>query len=76
MAERLNVGAGQIGVFSLERIIWPDSCLGIPTPGETCRPISTPGFRVMLTFGERHFAYHTDLTGENLREEIAGTHGG
>ncbi len=76
LAGRLNVDARQISVFSLERIVWPDSCLAIPFPGEVCTPIETPGFRLILAAGDRHFTYHTDLTGENLREETAGTRGG
>ncbi len=75
LAKGLNVGTGQISVVSVERIIWPDACLGLPTPGETCGMVSTPGFRIILTVREKHFAYHTDLTGETLREESAGTQG-
>lgn len=76
LAGRLNIDVGQITVFSLERIVWPDGCLAIPLPGEVCTPIETPGFRLILTVGDSHFTYHTDLTGDNLREETAGTPGG
>ncbi len=76
LAGRLNVEADQISVFSLERIVWPDSCLAIPSPGEVCTPNETPGFRLILTVADSHFTYHTDLTGDNLRQEIAGSRGG
>ncbi len=76
LANQLGIDASQITVFSLEQITWPDSCLGIPAQDEACTPVETPGFRVILTIGEDHYTYHTDLTGENIRQEIAGTQGG
>ena len=75
LAKDLMVDISQISIFSLEKIIWPDSCLGIPGQGEICIPESTPGFRIIMTVGENHYTYHTDLTGENMRREIAGTQG-
>lgn len=74
LAEQLSVDTGQITLFSLERIIWADSCLGIPIQGETCTNVEMPGFRVILMAGEDHYTYHTDMTGENIRQETAGAH--
>jgi len=76
LARGLSVDPAQIRVDSLEQVSWPDSCLGIPTPGEDCSTIETPGFRVILQARDCHFTYHTDLSGENIREETAGTRGG
>jgi len=72
LARQLNVDAGQITLVSLERVIWPDACLGIARQGEMCAFVQTPGFRVILTIGENRYIYHTDLTGESIRQEIAG----
>ncbi len=74
LAKQLNVDTSQITLFTLERIIWADSCLGIPGLGETCDIVETPGFRVILVVGEDQFTYHTNMTGENIRQEIAGGH--
>ncbi len=74
LAKQLGLDAGEITVFSLEGIIWPDNCLGIPNEGETCGGVETPGFRVILTVGEDHYTYHTDLTGEVIRQETVGGH--
>lgn len=76
LASQLGIDASQVTVFSLEGITWPDACLGIPAQGEVCATVETPGFRVILTVGENHYTYHTDLTGENIRQETAGTQGG
>lgn len=48
-----------------ERIDWPDSCLGVDTPGVLCLQVITPGFRFVVTAGPgRPYAeYHTDLNG-------------
>ncbi len=76
LARQLGLDASQITLFSLETIIWLDSCLGIPGQGEACNPKETAGFRVILTIGETHYTFHTDLTGENIRQETAGAQGG
>ncbi len=74
LANQQGVDANLITIFSLEQITWPDSCLGIAAQGESCTAVETPGFRVILTIGEDHYTYHTDLTGENIRQETAGGH--
>jgi putative hemolysin len=75
LAQQLNVDQAAIAIYSLEKINWPDNCLGIPMQGEDCSAVETPGFRVILTTGERYYTYHTDLLGENIRQETAGTQG-
>ncbi len=69
-----GIDPGQITLYSLEKITWPNSCLGIAAPGENCFAAETPGFRIILTAGADHFTFHTDLTGENIRRESVGTH--
>ena len=49
-----------------ERIDWPDSCLGVDTPGVLCLQVITPGFRFVVTAappGQPYAEYHTDLNG-------------
>ena len=75
LAKQLNIDQAAIDVYSWEKINWPDSCLGIPTQGKACSAVETPGFRVILTTGKSYYTYHTDLLGENIRQETAGTHG-
>jgi putative hemolysin len=75
LAEELTLDRSQITVFQLQAMTWPDSCLGLAEPGEACNTVETPGFRVTLTAGKTNYTYHTDLTGENIRMEIAGIQG-
>ena len=56
----------------LEAVNWPDACLGAPNAGRACAAVVTPGFRVILSAGENHYTYHTDLTGSSVRLETAG----
>ncbi len=75
LAKQFNVEISQIAIFSLKQVNWPDRCLGLPEPGEVCKTVETPGFRVTLTVGENNYTYRTDLTGENIRLEAAGVRG-
>ncbi len=74
VASDTGIDASQVSLFSLEMIFWPNSCLGLASPSEICLAVRTPGFRVILTAGQDHYTFHTDLTGENIRRETAGTH--
>lgn len=57
----------QLGVFIEERVDWPDSCLGVDTPGIVYAQVITPGFRFVITAGPGpgtpYAEYHTDLNG-------------
>ncbi len=74
VARDTGINASQVTLYSLEKITWPNSCLGLAAPGEICPAVETPGFRVILTAGQDHYTFHTDLSGGNIRRETAGTH--
>jgi hypothetical protein len=66
---RFSIPAGEEGAVVIEeRIDWPDSCLGVDTPGIVCLQVITPGFRFVVTAAPgRPFAeYHTDLNGHSV----------
>jgi hypothetical protein len=66
---RFSIPVGEQGAVVIEeRIDWPDSCLGVDTPGVLCAQVITPGFRFVVTAGQnRPFAeYHTDLSGHSV----------
>lgn len=54
----------EIAVERVEAVDWPDACLGIPSDGEACAEVVTPGFRVRLAGG---LTYHTDYSGDVRR---------
>lgn len=64
-----GIPLGKIEVVSVEAVEWPDSCLGLPAPQEMCAEVITPGFMVVLRVAGQEFEFHTDQTGENLRQK-------
>lgn len=67
LAEQLGTQA--IAVAGWQRIDWPDACLGSRAEGEMCAQTLTPGYRATLEAGSRTYVYHTDLSGQELRQE-------
>jgi hypothetical protein len=55
-------GAGAT-LTGVERVSWPDACLGAAHPGELCAQVVTPGYRVTLRGNGQPTEYHTTLTG-------------
>lgn len=67
LAAALNVDPGTILVLTYEPAEWPDACLGVPSSGEACAQVTTPGWRVTLqAAGETH-PVHTDDLGLAVR---------
>jgi hypothetical protein len=66
LSERLGVPEAQVSVEQVERVEWPDACLGAGGHDEVCAQVVTPGFRIVLEArGDQH-VYHSDLKG-NVR---------
>jgi len=51
----------QVTTLGIDRIDWPDSCLGVRTEGAACAAALTPGFRITLRLGNSTAYFHTDL---------------
>lgn len=51
----------------VEAVQWPDDCLGIDLPEQTCAPTSTPGYRVALQVDGETYTFHTDQFGGDVR---------
>jgi hypothetical protein len=66
LADKLGIPLSQITVVSVTPVEWPDSCLGVSTPGIMCAQIITSGYLIVLEADGVQYNYHTDLTGENL----------
>jgi hypothetical protein len=55
LAARLEIITGSIAVVSVERVDWPDACLGVSQPGVACAEVITAGFRITLeTNGQKY----------------------
>jgi hypothetical protein len=66
LAAKLGISADKIEIVKVEPVEWPDSCLGISTPGIMCSMIVTEGYRVILRANTSDYEYHTDSGGNNI----------
>lgn len=68
-AAELGLGLQSVRIVAVEKVDWPDPCLGIPDPLELCAQVITPGYRIVLDANGQQVIYHTDETGQNFRRE-------
>ena len=68
-AAHIGVGPEQVQVLDYEPKEWPDSCLGLPGPGEICAAAIVPGWLVWLNVGGNQIVYRVDDLGAQLRQE-------
>lgn len=61
LSDRLAVAPEEITVAGFEEVVWPDTSLGLPQPGEMYAQVQTPGYRVTLHAREERYVYHTDM---------------
>jgi hypothetical protein len=68
-SEALGVAADQIQIETVEQMDWPDSCLGLGGPDESCAQAITPGWLVVFSVDGTQYRYRVDETGTNIRQE-------
>jgi putative hemolysin len=71
LAGQLKVDPCTITMTSLDQATYTDTCLGLGGPAESCAQEETQGFKVVLTADGKNYTFHTDLSGENVRQEPA-----
>jgi len=55
--------SNELDVSGVEAVDWPNSCLGVETPGLSCDQAITPGFIVFLSGASGDYEFHTDTSG-------------
>lgn len=63
LAAQLGVSPSRVRIISVDPVYWPDTCLGLPRPGQMCAEAVTFGYRVIMEVGGRTYEAHTDETG-------------
>ncbi len=66
LAQQQRVDPKAIAIISVEKVDWPDGCLGVSIEGLMCIQVITPGYRVILEVEGRRYEYHTDESGNNV----------
>lgn len=68
LADDLMVDPALIQVLDFTGVAWPDACLGVPSPGEQCVQVLTPGWRVMMKVSGNVYELRTDYAGERVSQ--------
>ena len=66
LAKTRGISIDQVTVEKLERVTWPNTCLGVALKGMACQEFQTPGFRIVLSAGGKTYEYHTNLDGSQV----------
>jgi hypothetical protein len=67
LSQVLGIAADQLQIVTVEHVDWPNSCLGLGQPGETCAQVITSGWRVVFQAGGQQIEVRTDGTGQVVR---------
>ena len=67
-AKRKHVSVGRGRVVKVTTKAWPNSCLGLPKPGQMCAQIVVNGYRVTFSVRGKRVVYRTDRTTTYRRE--------
>jgi hypothetical protein len=70
LTSSLGIRMEQATITMIANAQWPDGCLGLASPNETCPQGVVRGYRVVLRANGEVFEYHTDSTGLILRRVI------
>jgi hypothetical protein len=67
VAAKFGLHLVNVKLVRYEPVDWPNSCLGLAGPKETCLSVITPGFRVTAEAGGLRYEVHTDEAGKSIR---------
>lgn len=70
VSEVLGVPVESIQLQNIEKMDWPNSCLGLPSEGdEVCAEVITPGWLLTFNINNQEYQYRVDSTGTVVRQE-------
>jgi len=69
VSQTLGVSVDQIQIDTVEQQEWPDSCLGLGGPDESCAQVVTPGWLVAFSIDGQQYRYRVDEKGTTIRQE-------
>lgn len=67
LAQSLGISPQDVVVVGVERVTWPDGCLGLGSPQELCTQALVEGYNVILSAGFGRYTYRTNLDGSVVR---------
>ena len=70
VSEVMGVPVESIELQNIEKMDWPNSCLGLPSEGdEVCAESITPGWLLTFNINDQQYQYRVDSTGTVVRQE-------
>jgi len=63
LAHKLNINKETIQLVDIQPVPWPDTCLGVQTPGTMCAFHVVDGFRITLSADGQSYEIHSNLDG-------------
>lgn len=60
LAQILNVDESKISIDKLEVVDWPNGSLGCPKSGYFYTQAIVPGYKVIFSYNQKTYEYHTD----------------
>jgi hypothetical protein len=64
LAQRLGTQSSAFEVLNVRPIVWDDSSLGCPQPGNAYLPAQTPGLLVVFRYQGKPYQYHGSERGD------------
>ena len=66
LAKQTGANPSRIRFAQIEKVEWPDACLGVRAADQICAQVITPGYKVQLQLENTLYEFHTDLHGEQI----------
>jgi hypothetical protein len=67
LVNQLGASIDNVQILSSEKVDWPDACLGVPSDGQACAQVVTPGFRFDVQVNGQSYEVRTDQTGSTVK---------
>ena len=69
ISQNLGVAIESIKITKVEKMDWPNGCLGLPQGDEVCTEAVTPGWLLTFNIDGKESKYRVDKTGTVIRQE-------
>jgi hypothetical protein len=69
ISQNLGVAVETVKITQVEKMDWPDGCLGLPQGDEVCTEAITPGWLLTFNIDGKDYKYRVDKTGTVIRQE-------
>jgi hypothetical protein len=67
LANEMGITVDQAPLVSIEQADWPDSCLGLGGPDESCLAVVTPGWKVVVEVAGQQYEVRVSEDGSVIR---------